>query len=433
MLPNSANKTARKTAKDYDILNARIDDIAREAGTNDDDDEDEIYDSMLSEEYQELSERMNKLYDTEIDDLANYIKVMNDAKNTNNNNNNNNNSTNNTNNDDPKYYNYAAINSLEKDFDAFTAYYETGTVHICAYQVNTNAQSPFLQFFMQKYNVRGNETVAMPNFYYMYGQDIMGKCDAILNAMFFSLSKQDLGKHKYRGLTVEQDNMYLFFDCSEYEIDSHKLSRENEVWLVLVDEIINHKSVCNFPIDKYTTRFCEEHPEFMYLTNKNGLPYETPSVAYVGCNKTMNDIITIFGVPPTIDTVALLGPYYYLTNYKKASEQGSLLTKGGIVRFAIFLGNMKVLLNLPTDEEDASLITKQLLLNGTINEDTLRISDRDALWTKVYDSVYIGPNNTSIKDAPMYVIKNYEQQLALSSHVINKSTLNDKDVLPYIY
>ena len=167
MLPNSANKTARKTAKDYEMLNARIDDIVREAGTNDDDeDEDEIYDSMLSEEYQELSERMNKLYDTEIDDLANYLKVMNDAKNTTNKNynDNNNSSSNNTNNEDPKYYNYAATNSLEKDFDAFTAYYESGTVNICAYQVNTNAQSPFLQFFMQKYNVRGNETVTMPNF-----------------------------------------------------------------------------------------------------------------------------------------------------------------------------------------------------------------------------------------------------------------------------
>ena len=102
MLPNSANKTARKTAKDYEMLNARIDDIVREAGTNDDDeDEDEIYDSMLSEEYQELSERMNKLYDTEIDDLANYLKVMNDAKNTTNKNynDNNNSSSNNTNNE----------------------------------------------------------------------------------------------------------------------------------------------------------------------------------------------------------------------------------------------------------------------------------------------------------------------------------------------
>ena len=429
MLPNSANNTARKTAKDYEMLNARIDDIVRDAGTNDDD-EDEIYDSMLSEEYQELSERMNKLYDTEIDDLANYLKAMNDAKNTNNSTNS---STNNTNNDDPKFYNYAATNDLEKDFDAFTAYYESGTVNICAYQVNTNAQSPFLQFFMQKYNVRGNEAVTMPHFYYMYGQDIMGKCDAILNAMFFSFSKQDLGKHKYRGLTVEQDNMYLFFDCSEYEIESHKLCRENEVWLVLVDEILNHKSICDLPIDKYNIRFCEEHPEFMYLTNKNGLPYETPSVSYVGCNKTMSDLLIIFGVPPTIDAVAPLGPYYYLTNYKKAIEQGSLLTKGGIVRFAIFLGNMKVLLNLPTDDQDESQITKQLLSNGSINEDTIRISDRDALWTKEYDSVYIGPNNTSIKDAPIYVIKNYEQQLALSSHVINNSTLNEKEGSPYIY
>ena len=54
---------------------------------------------------------------------------------------------------------------------------------------------------------------------------------------------------------------------------------------------------------------------------------------------------------------------------------------------------------------------------------TARISDYDGKWSELFDSVYLGlielDNETIIKDTPLIVIKNYEQQAPLSYHYKN--------------
>ena len=61
---------------------------------------------------------------------------------------------------------------------------------------------------------------------------------------------------------------------------------------------------------------------------------------------------------------------------------------------------------------------------------TMRISDHDGLWTKMYDSVVLDTveldDGSVLKDTPMYVCKEYEQQLPLSYHYLNKKTLGEK-------
>jgi len=93
-------------------------------------------------------------------------------------------------------------------------------------------------------------------------------------------------------------------------------------------------------------------------------------------------------------------------------------TKGGIVKYALFLGNTKVLLNLKTDPEDDSYESKLLASKRNFIKDTLKLRDTNGKWTKDYNSV-IQPQVT-IYDSdlkynrtlePQYVIKQFEQQI----------------------
>ena len=47
----------------------------------------------------------------------------------------------------------------------------------------------------------------------------------------------------------------MFFDCSEYQILTHNLNKQNDIWLTLVDEIVNYKMVCQFKIDNKVSFF----------------------------------------------------------------------------------------------------------------------------------------------------------------------------------
>ena len=56
----------------------------------------------------------------------------------------------------------------------------------------------------------------------------------------------------------------------------------------------------------------------------------------------------------------------------------------------------------------------------------MRISDYDGIWSKDYDSCYLGniklDNDEKMPYSPLYVLKNYNQQIPLSYHYINNTT-----------
>ena len=60
----------------------------------------------------------------------------------------------------------------------------------------------------------------------------------------------------------------------------------------------------------------------------------------------------------------------------------------------------------------------------------MRITDYDGKWTEDYDSVYLGKveldDGNFIKETPLIVVKNYNQQYPLSYHYINKKCLGEK-------
>ncbi len=119
---------------------------------------------------------------------------------------------------------------------------------------------------------------------------------------------------------------------------------------------------------------------------------------------------------------------------KRKKKMGELITdengkwdRGGIARYAVYLGdNIKVLLNHPLDREtylpEANLIHKILPFKA-------KIVDPLGIWTQEYSSLYYGKIKIpEIKGGvwratPGWVTRDFNQQIPLTFHFIDKKTL----------
>ena len=186
-----------------------------------------------------------------------------------------------------------------------------------------------------------------------------------------------------------------------------------------MDEICNHKKTLNFSIHKSVTNLFYNNPILIYLLNKNK-KIEIPVVAYYGNYYKFLPIVATLGQKPRSWHLSNFGPYYYFTNYngafrnaawtsnyqqrkvygKEISDKNGKIIKGGIVRFALFLNNTKALLHQVEENNK---------------------------WAKNFDSLYLGRlprmNDSVWKINPMFTVKNYDQQIPLSMHIIDKNSL----------
>ena len=163
-------------------------------------------------------------------------------------------------------------------------------------------------------------------------------------------------------------------------------------------KILNKKNICNIKINPDITEFFNKNIDFVTLKDKDNKNYEIPSVVYAGKEHSKINFTYVFGITKS-DNNLLFGPYYYFTNLKNAIKQGIWSENnvkynkgGGIVRFAIFTGLSKVILNNTEDSSDQSDIKRELISNENNLYDnlTLRITDYDGKWAENYDSIYIG-------------------------------------------
>ena len=262
-------------------------------------------------------------------------------------------------------------------------------------------------------------------------------------------------KIQCKGFYVLDDVVKIFYDLTECKVHINDIFESNTTWFCLLDEIVNHRRVLNFSIDETITSFFKNNMDFCFLLDENNVIYEVPSVYYAGRNSSMTlNFTQMFGVS-TNNKNSILGPYFYFTDYqtavrqgcwtidnKPADKYGKVITdnedgrykNGGIVRFAIFLGKMKTIENFQSDANDMSDTKRERLQDRSLNQNieilTMRISDHDGKWAENYDSAYIGhielDNGEFLENTPVIVVKNYEQQIPLSYHYINKATLTEK-------
>jgi len=391
--------------------------------------------------------------------------------------------------DDNKSYYYQAIECLNNDISSVYDCIDNARVHLCMYSVNTTAKNPFLEFYLLKNNQNDiyPDILCFPSFFYYrdVNNDILNESSNIQKMLLI-----DESNVTFKGYLLEEvtglNDLYLFYEyknqtqnSSENDIGSGEIQRNEIVWKAVIDEIVNSRLVCNFPIDDVVTHFFLRNMQFMFLYKNNdkdnNIIYETPTVVYHGVNESMLYFKYIFGVPKS-NQDEIMGPFYYFTNYENAVKMSidsynnkyhnkeqdespnstpnpstlkfildkvNVTTttdkKIGIIRSVIFLGVNKVPTNYPEDDMDNSYHNSIL---SSIDNETVqinRISDHDGLWSEKYDSVYIGKllldNGKFIKGAPLWIVKDYNQQASISYHYLSPKLLNHEcshDIPNYI-
>jgi len=330
---------------------------------------------------------------------------------------------------EPNYYNYKAK-------DRFLLYFledvtSFNKVNIVAYNVNNKGYNPFLNILLHK--PKGENTLCLPevpifkNFEHselinyskicLFGLCFLDNFDAFLNTIVFN------------GFYIMDNNLYLIFDITDCNIKVNDVYNNSSLWFALIDEIVNHKNICNIKIDKNTTDLFSLNEELCFLKDKDDINYITPIVGFVSTNRNQVHFKSVFG-ESSQNKNAILGPYFYFTNFSNAFKSEPCEC---VIRFALFMGKTKYIENRINDIIDESNIKKERLqdpnLDTNIERLTIRITDHDGNWTKTYDSAYLGPieldTGEYLKNTPIIVIKDYEQQIPLSYHYVNKKKLHE--------
>lgn len=327
-----------------------------------------------------------------------------------------------------KHYRYDALDLLSQDYDDIQKN-DINSVVLCIYSINNQGKLPFLEFGMTKNTSRfliDNESLSMPSFIYDYELDIFNQSKNILNNLFYlelNNNKFEKINYDYKGYLLDDNKLYLFVDCSELNNQIRQVNRNTNLWFLLADEIINHKKSCNFQINKEAIDFFIKNINFIFLNDEENKEYEIPTVSYVGKPLHNLEFTAVFGQSKLyINNESSYGPYYYFTDYNTSIRQGGwtkdykpeikydkLITernngkylKGGIIKFAIFLGKTKII------EE-----TEECLNSN---------------WIEKYDSLYINTKNNKLNDEnyPMWILKDYNQQVSLSYNYIDRRTLGN--------
>ena len=391
-------------------------------------------------------------------------------------------------NDNDKSYYYQAIECLNSDINTIYKNCQDGArIHLCMYNVNTTAKHPFLEFYLIKnrHDDFYPDILCFPSFFYYNEMNIDISTESL---KIFKMLFIDVANIKFNGYLLEETNnlsdLYLFYEyknvveetpppTTDNAIGNGEMYRNDILWKVVIDEIVNSRLVCNFPINDIVTYFFLRNPQFMFLykynNNENNIIYETPTAVYHGVNESMLYFKYIFGIPKT-NYDDIMGPFYYFTNYKNAvkmsiysyknkynntpNSDGDTTTnssqpispnvlsnilgstfmntdkKIGIIRSVIFLGVNKVPMNYPEDEVDESYHSSILSSIDNENAQTNRIFDHNGSWTEKYDSVYVGKllldNGKFISGTPLWVVKDYNQQTSLSYHYLSSTLLKDE-------
>ena len=385
----------------------------------DEDSDNEEFTKRIEEEYFELQNRMNEIFELNEKLVStSYYDFQGKGS---------------------SQYNYPIESILMNNFaDYLKTHSFPKKIHICLFQVNNSGLKPFLQFFLRKCPQDHSTCPNKLSFITIEGfstfDSVVNKTYKIMEVLFLSYMK--VAYYQYKGFieNANANEITMFYDCTNSKVGVHSLHSKNDLWLTLIDEIVNQGNVCDQIIDPFVKDFFIDHPQLIHLKDENNNVIENPTVAYSYAQNEQIEFMSVFGVSRNLDLVdALVGPYFYFTNYENAKNEikKSPSKKNGILRFALFLGNNKVPMNLKDDTFDTSEKTQQLLLKDPttttddykIVRDLLKLSDRDGKWAEHYDSIFIC--NFEIMEEckyksklPYWVIKTYEQQTPLTYHIM---------------
>ena len=350
------------------------------------------------------------------------------------------------------HYNYPIKNFLVKEIDTNNHC----EIILCVYTINTSGRYPFIQYLLSNNMFNNLALPVLPAFSSFSKNNLTAYSKVFLSGILQVDNFEEFNREiEFDGFYEYEQKLYLFFDASKCKLNIDDTYISSPLRFALIDEIINHFYICNMMISSETVNFFINNDSINYLYNDKNEVYENPIVGYVGKQTPeKTNFVFTFGESAK-NKSAILGPYYYFTDFNHAIRQGAwshnykpehiydkLVTdnengryaKGGIIRFALFTGKTKYIENMPNSSIDDSDMKKQRLNDTCLNQNyevqTLRISDHDGIWANTYDSAYLGnielDDGSFVQGTPMIVLKEYNQQVPLSFHYIDKNKLNDK-------
>lgn len=361
---------------------------------------------------------------------------------------------------------------LIKDFDTIDDIVNSDSgknkfyIYNVYYTIVYNAMKPYLMYYTYKFpksSDPSSETLFFPYERYKYNPDksnsISKQSKSLINKTMSSKIR-DAIETTSKGYIYNEKTRQIFviyeYDSIKRPIEIQKLTRDKQFWWGLIDELVNYKQLLNFKVSPIVTNLLLSNPSLLYLHNREtNEQIETPGVGYHGTLYQLLPLIINFGLKSST-LYPMMGKFFYFGTFRKAvryagwtstykprklkdvivADDHGLYQRGGIVRFALFLGDMKAFLNNPNDPQDLS---ERYYMRITSNprdkeyEDMkLKLHDHEGKWSDKYDSVYVGrarlSNGGIFMKNPEFVTKTFEQQTILSYHELDKKSLyyNDK-------
>lgn len=342
--------------------------------------------------------------------------------------------------------------------------------NVC-YTIRYDAMKPYIMYYMYKYpkstSTSSSDVIIFPFKKYSVSPSSGSLIDAskTLASKIFSSKQREhihstpegyIYNETYKSFYI----VYQFNASGQYTFSPDPLKRSQQFWWCLPDELVNYQKVLNFPVSKHSHSFLLQNPSLLYLHHKKedgsiGYRIETPAVGFHGTHYDLLPLIVSYGLKPST-LYPMMGPYYYFGTFRKAvryagwtstykprkigdayiADKYGLYNKGGIVRFALFLGKMKAFMNLPTDVDDKSERYYNRVRSASRNEIKyeniiLKMHDHDGKWVEQYNSAYVGRSRLSsgglFMKNPEFVTREFEQQALLSYHELDKTTLTYDD------
>ena len=84
--------------------------------------------------------------------------------------------------------------------------------------------------------------------------------------------------------------------------------------MALIDEIVNHKHLCNIPIDESVVELFLANEELCFLVDKNNKKFEIPITGFVPKQENRLAFTCTFGESAR-DNSGIFGPFSYFSDF----------------------------------------------------------------------------------------------------------------------
>ena len=324
-------------------------------------------------------------------------------------------------NTDNSIYTYMADNIVDIRPESIVA----GEAIIIPFRVCTFAMKPFLQY---KTTLKNGSVIF----------DIIRANAGII---------PQIEDASYYGKVEGIDKQILMYEvkCTRDNQVNYITSEDSSYWIT-VHEALNNRHTFGIPVSKEVTSSLTKREELLFLQDDDGVLIETPMIGYRGEYYKKMAFIAGLGMPRS-GPYSSLGPYYNFADFTRSlryacitlngkpkkvfdnlitRDDTPVFTKGGMVKFVLYLGRTKVMLNRDSDEKDDSHESLKLAEKRPFFKTILRLRDSTGKWASKYDSV-IQPLMTVYDPElkrdreldPQYTIKMYDQQTPIQYAYFN--------------